>query len=267
MRGPATTAPKLAAGLLSGVVGLYCAVVKTTEPGIVAGLDLLDPTAAPAPVGEWKVLVRDGDAVAPGAILVEVRGTASEIGVAEDYVVGPLGFASGIATRARMFADACPPGLRIACGGWKKLPAALKPLLRAGLAATGVLPRLVEGDFIYVNKNAVKLIGSVAGAIAAGRALEHGPVAVQVRNILEAEFAVRAGAGIIMVDTALLEDLEAVNHELTRLGLRDRVMLAFGGGVRLEDLKPAYAAGAQAVDVGRAILNAPLLDLRLEVVS
>ena len=267
MTAPLQAAPNLAAGLLSGVRGVHRAVVKTTEAGIVAGLGLLDPSLAPAPVGQWNIKVREGAAVAAGDVLIEVIGTAAEIGVAEDYVVGPLGFASGIATRAKTFVDACPSGLRIACGGWKKLPSALKPVLRAGLAAVGVLPRLVEGDFIYVNKNAVRLLGSVAAAIAAGRALNHGPVAIQVKNIEEAEFAVHAGAGVIMVDTGRLDDLVLIHRELSRLQLRGQVILAFGGGVRLDDLKPAFEAGAQTVDVGRAILDTPLLDLRLEVVE
>ena len=57
------TAPNLAAGLLSGVSGVHRALVKTTEAGIVAGLGLLDPSLAPAPVGQWNLRVREGAAV------------------------------------------------------------------------------------------------------------------------------------------------------------------------------------------------------------
>ena len=134
-------------------------------------------------------------------------------------------------------------------------------------SVAGVLPRLVDGDFVYVGKNAVIMLGGVDEAIAAGRAVGHGPVAVQVKSVAEAVSALRSGAGIIMVDTADLADLAAVHAELLRLGQREQVRLAFGGGVRLQDLGPAAAAGADAVDVGRAILDAPLLDLRLRVCS
>lgn len=264
---PTSAVASLAESLLAGVTGRHLAHVTATEPGLLAGLAFVDVNSAPAPAGTWRVLVQDGEAVSAGQVLIEVEGTASELAVAEDYVLGPLGFASGIATRARIFRQASPSGLHIACGGWKKLPVALKPLLRAGLAAAGVLPRLVAGDFIYVNKNAVRLLGNVTDAIAAGRALGHGPVAVQVRSVEEGLFSARAGAGIIMVDTARLQDLADVHQALTAAGLRDGVVLAFGGGVRLVDLPAAHAAGAQAVDVGRAILDAPLLDLRMEVVA
>lgn len=45
------------------------------------------------------------------------------------------------------------------------------------------------------------------------------------------------------------------------------IRLAFGGGVRLQDLTDIQAAGAEAVDVGRDILNAPLLDLRMRIIE
>jgi nicotinate-nucleotide pyrophosphorylase (carboxylating) len=260
-------AADIAGSLLRGAIGLYRAVVEACEPGIVAGTSFVDPAASLGTSGSWRLLVQEGATVEAGQPLIELIGDASRLGVAEDYVLGPLGFASGIATRARIFRDAAPAGLSIACGGWKKLPLALKPLLRAGLAVSGILPRLVEGDFVYVGKNAVIMLGGVDAAIKAGVAVGHGPVAVQVKSVEEAVSSVRTGAGIIMVDTADLADLADVHAELTRLGLRQNVRLAFGGGVRLQDLVPAAQAGADAVDVGRAILDAPMLDLRMRVLS
>lgn len=260
-------AADIAGALLGGATGRYRAVVEACEPGIIAGIGFVDPAASLGEAGSWRLLVAEGDAVEAGQPLIELIGHAPRLGIAEDHVLGPLGFASGIATRALQFRQAAPAGLSIACGGWKKLPLALKPLLRAGLAVSGILPRLVDGDFVYVGKNAVIMLGGVDQAIAAGVAVGHGPVAVQVKSVAEAVSAVNTGAGIIMVDTADLADLAAVHAELTRLGLRDGVRLAFGGGVRLQDLVPAAAAGADAVDVGRAILDAPLLDLRMRVCS
>lgn len=260
-------APDIARLLFQGVEGQHRAVVETTEAGIIAGLGFVDPALAPAEAGTWRVLVSEGSQVAAGTALVEIVGNAHELGIAEDYVLGPIGFASGIASRAAAFRAATPEGLSLACGGWKKLPAALKPVLRAGLAAAGLLPRLVEGDFVYLSKNAVTLLGGIAPAIAAGVAVAHGPVAVQVKSVDEAMFAYAAGGRIIMVDTGVIADLAGVHCALSEAGFRDDVHLAFGGGVRLVDLPAIRAAGANAADIGRAILDAPLLDLRLYVIG
>lgn len=42
-------------------------------------------------------------------------------------------------------------------------------------------------------------------------------------------------------------------------------MLAFGGGVTSARLADVASAGANVVDIGREILDAPLLDLRFDV--
>lgn len=242
-------------------------MVSATEPGVLAGTALLAPSGATLPAGCWTVLVSDGTAVVPGQPLVEVSGSAAQLAAAEDYVMGPLGYASGIATRARQVAGAAPPGLRVVCGAWKKLPAALKPLLRAGLAAAGVAPRLLDGDFVYVDKNVVRLLGSVHAAVAAARTAAHGPAAVQVGSAEQAVTAARAGARAVVVDTGSLADLATADRALGDAGLRAAVVLAFAGGVTIDTLAQARTAGADVVDIGREILNAPLLDLRFEVVE
>jgi len=257
----------IAARLFRDVAGEWEAVVEATEPGIIAGTAFVDAATAPARAGRWQLLVEEGASVIAGQPIAAVRGTAAALGVAEDYILGPIGFASGIAARARAIRDAAPAGLSIACGGWKKLPVALKPLLRAGLAVADVLPRLVSGDFVYLGKNGVVLLGGVDRAIAAGIGVNHGPVAIQVKSVEEALFAVRCGAGIIMVDTGRMDDLADVDRALRSGGWRDRVRLAFAGGVRPEDLTEVHLLGADAVDMGRAILDAPLLDLRMRVLA
>ncbi len=236
-----------------------------TEPGRIAGLDLLNAAGAPEDAGEWSRLVGEGADVAAGDPIVEARGSAAQLAVAEDHVMGPIGWASGIATRCRRIVSMAPAGLRVVCGGWKKLPAALKPLLRAGLAAGGVAPRLLDGDFVYVDKNAVRLLGSGDAAVAAGGRVDHGPVAVQAKTVEAALAAARAGAGAVMVDAASLEVLADVHRALGRDGLRGHVVLAFGGGVRSSELSDVAAAGAEVVDIGREILDAPILDLRFDV--
>jgi nicotinate-nucleotide pyrophosphorylase (carboxylating) len=68
-----------------------------------------------------------------------------------------------------------------------------------------------------------------------------------------------------MVDDASLRTLEAADRALREVGLRDGVTLAFAGGVTAAHLHAAHAAGAEVVDVGRAIIDAPLWDLHLEL--
>jgi nicotinate-nucleotide pyrophosphorylase (carboxylating) len=251
--------------LLAGATGTHRARVVAAEPGVAAGIETAVTRDWPEPVGALRALVDDGAPLATDTPLLEATGTAATLAIAEDWILGDLGVACGVATNARRIRDAAPAALRIVCGGWKKLPAAMKGAVRDGLAAAGIDPRLLPGPFLYVDKNVAALLGGIAPAVAAGRALDVGPVSMQVADAHEAAAAADAGAGVVMVDTGRLDDLTAADAALRAAGRRGDVQLAFAGGVGADDLDAVAAAGAEIVDVGRAILGRPLLDLRFVV--
>ena len=185
---------RITAELVVGLTGRYHAVVSPTEPGLVAGMALVCPPSTD-PAGHWDVVAVEGQRADAGQALVYIEGSAWEISVAEDHVLGVMGFAGGIARRGASMKSAAPKGLRVVCGGWKKLPAPLKPALRAGLDVAGLSHRLLDEDFVYVTKNQVAMLGGVAAAVKAARQLCHGPVSVQVTDVAQALRAVDAGAG------------------------------------------------------------------------
>ena len=78
------------------------------------------------------------------------------------------------------------------CGAWKKLPSEIKPVLR-GPRAAGVGHRLLPGEFVYVDKNSVALLGGVEQAIKAAAAVDNGPIAVQIKDPNAVTGAVLAG--------------------------------------------------------------------------
>ena len=256
---------RLSDRLLARVNGSRRGEVVAAEPGIAAGIDSAVAREWPVPVGTVTARAGDGDRLASGTPLLEVRGSAADLARAEDFILGDLGVACGVATNARAIRDAAPAGLRVVCGGWKKLPAAMKGAVRDGLAAAGLDPRLLPGPFLYVDKNVVTLLGGLEAAVEAGRVLDAGPVSVQVTGADDALVAGYAGAGVVMVDTGDLADVVASDTALREAGLRDAIQLAFAGGVDTGTLPAVATAGADIVDVGRAILAQPLLDLRFVV--
>jgi nicotinate-nucleotide pyrophosphorylase (carboxylating) len=81
----------------------------------------------------------------------------------------------------------------------------------------------------------------------------------------EAEAASSEGAEMLMVDTGRVADLLAVAERVRSRVERHEVQLSFGGGVRAANLESVIDAGAHVIDVGRAILDAPMVDFRLDV--
>ncbi len=243
----------------------HLARVIATEPGVVAASALVRPPEGEDSAGTWNLCVTEGREMRTGETLMEIRGTAWELAVAEDHAMGVLGLAGGVAKHASTIRAAAPKDLRIVCGPWKKWPVVLKPLLRAALDVAGVGHRLLEDEFVYVPKNHVRMLGGIEDAVANSVALNHGTVAVQVVSADEAVRAVRVGAGAVMVDDGGIVELCAAQYALTNAGLRDGVTLAYGGHAVPGELALIRQAGADVVDMGRAILNAPLWDLRMVV--
>jgi nicotinate-nucleotide pyrophosphorylase (carboxylating) len=214
----------------------------------------------------------DGKLLQPGDVVLSFRGRAKQVAIAEDRVLGAMMLPSGYATRARQLQLLAGPDLRVVCGGWKKLPQEAKPGLHAALAAAHVGMRMVEGPFVYIDKNYVRMFGSVAKALAAADQFPDHKKVIQVRGELqpiaqEAREAVCGHADVVMIDTGSLKDLEVVLQVLNDLGARQHTMVAFAGGVKEETLLLLRDLPVDLVDVGAAILNAPLLDMRVDVVE
>ncbi len=257
--------------LLSGLGGgPRLAALTATEPGLVCGTERMAALAAELGLTVEESLP-SGTQVAAGATVARLRGPALALVHGEDLLLGVVSKPSGVATAACL-AQRAAPGVRVVSGGWKKLPLSMKEPLREALAAAGAGIRLTDRPFVYLDKNYVRLLGSVRAAVERARLLPGREIAVQLRGhrepiVSEALSGALAGADILMVDTGDLDDLRACRAALAAQGLLDGVRLAFAGGVTVQSLPAAAKAGAQIVDMGRAVLDAPLLDLRYDIIG
>ncbi|WP_206886324.1 hypothetical protein [Alicyclobacillus mali (ex Roth et al. 2021)] len=247
---------------------VFGARVTATGPGLVAGI--AEALASANAIGvETSAEVQDGDWVTPGDILLSLQGGAKAIALAEDRILGPIMMASGWATRAAELRHLAP-NMRLVCGGWKKVPNEVKPLLHKALVSAGVALRMVDEPFVYLDKNYLRMFGGIREALTAASIFPDRVKVVQLRAEwgdigAETKEALEHGADILMVDTGSLAHLDVVCRVVrSRPGARARV--AFAGGVTPETLMVlASRFEVYAVDIGGAILDAPLLDLRLDV--
>ena len=247
------------------------AAIVADQAGIVAGVAYAAREAEQLGLS-FAEIARDGSAVAAGDEVARLGGTPVQIVRAEEVLVGALAKPSGIATRTRAFVSRTNGRPRIVSGGWKKMPAALKEMIRSAVSTGGAQPRIVPGPFAYLDKNYVELLGGIRESLAAVAHLADLAKVVQVKGRhgeLESEAceAAEHGAAVVFVDTGRREDVARVAEALARRGLRERVQVAFGGGVTLDDVDALMALDLDILDVGRDIVDAPLLDMRLDVVG
>lgn len=263
--GPPDIRRHIFAGRLDQVLS---AVLRAEAAGVLSGLERARELARQLGL-ELASGLRDGQKVAAGAELARLRGNPLQMTQAEEMLIGALSKASGIATAARRAQALAGPRLRVVAGGVKKMPPEMKGLVRRAIVHGGAAVRMAEHPFVYLDKNYVRMLGGIKEALRAAEGLEGGRI-IQVRGETgplerEALEAVQHGASLIMVDTGDQEDLRRVSRALSQAGLRGRVQLAFAGEIRLEDLPELAKLDLDAVDIGYAIVDAPCLPLRLDV--
>ena len=247
----------------------YMFAIRTQENGILSGAARLEELAIDLGL---KVIsmAEEGSLLIPGTAVLTAWGDAEMVTRAEETLMGAIGKPSGVATAAANIIKRASP-VKVVCGAWKKIGQATKGELRQAVMTGGGGLRMSEQPFVYLDKNYIRMFGGVTAAVAQAKLFDPDRLVVaqlrgEIQGIVEeARSAVQAGAGILMVDTGILEDLKAVMSVAVADGWRKSIQLAFAGGVYAEELAEIVALGPDIIDVGRAILDAPLLDFSLDV--
>jgi nicotinate-nucleotide pyrophosphorylase (carboxylating) len=228
---------------------------------ILAGLDVaveafrqLDPDTV------VTLARRDGDRCRPGDEAGSVVGSARSLLSGERTALNFLQRLSGIATRAREFADAAAG--RIVVLDTRKTTPTLRALEKYAVRAGGATNhRTGLFDAVLIKDNHVRLAGGVREAIARTRTrYPSRPIEVEAQDFAQFDAAVDAGAEIVLVDNMSTADIgECVRRA------RGRTKIEISGGVTLERLPELAATGADFVSVGALTHSAPAVDISFEI--
>jgi nicotinate-nucleotide pyrophosphorylase (carboxylating) len=160
--------------------------------------------------------------------------------------------------------------MKIVSGGWKKVSHQIKDEIREAVMIGGAGVRITDEPFVYLDKNYVRMLGGISPALRSVVRFNDRAKVVQIRGetgaiSIEAILSVGCGADIVMVDTGNISDLQLVSEALRGQGLRGNVKIAFGGSIQIEDIPRFLDMDVDILDIGRAIIDAPMLDIRLDV--
>jgi nicotinate-nucleotide pyrophosphorylase (carboxylating) len=211
---------------------------------------------------DWKAA--DGERIAAGQLLCEIIGPARALLTGERSALNFLQLLSGVASKARQYADAVAgtraqvvdtrktiPGLRLAqkfavkCGG-------------------GGNHRLGLYDGILIKENHILAAGSIPAALStASEVAARAPnacqfIQVEVETLAELEQALAAGARMILLD----------NMSLTQM--RDAVSIANGravleasGNVSLDTVRAIAETGVDRISIGSLTKDVRAVDLSM----
>ncbi len=239
------------------------AEVVAREPGVLCGVEIVREVFRQLDGSvECDELLRDGDVIEVGSLVIRVSGPAVPILAGERTALNFLQHLSGIASLAAKFvAIASPYGVQI-LDTRKTLPGLR--LLEKYATRTGgaVNHRMGLFDAILIKDNHVDIAGGLAEALASATA--HHPakeVEVEVRTPDELKTALDFGVGRVLLDNFTPDGVRAA---IALTGRTTEVEVS--GGVTLANLVDYASALPDFISVGRITHSAPALDLAMKVV-
>jgi nicotinate-nucleotide pyrophosphorylase (carboxylating) len=246
------------------------AAILADDAGIIAGTKAAFEKASELGL-TVDHMAEEGRSVNPGDEIIRISGNPKQIAMAEEHLMGCMAKPSGVATAARRCVRAADEKISIVCGSWKKMPAEIKEALRSAIVVGGADSRICCPPFIYLDKNYVRMLGGVEKSLEALAHFADYTKVIQIkgdRNDIawEAIKAAQCRANIIFIDSGNHEDIKTVSMALDRNGLRANVKIAFGGNVKMADIETLKTMDVDILDIGKEIIDAPLLDMKMEVV-
>lgn len=251
--------------------------IEARAPGVLAGIDLarLVFHELDRDIG-FRSLAKDGARLKRGQAVAAIDGRARAVLSGERVALNLLQHLSGIATTTALFVEALR-GTSTQVRDTRKTFPGLRVLEKyAVLVGGGLNHRFGLFDMVLIKDNHLPAAGSITGAVrAARRAHPDLAIQVEVRNVEEADEAVRAGADQLLLDNM---DPALVGATLERIGVAagepprepgqpGRPWIEVSGGVNLGNVRSFALPGVDSVAVGAITHSAPALDLALTVES
>ena len=244
------------------------AEIIAKETGVAAGIEealiLLESLGIKA-----KPLVKDGQKIAKGKVLIKIEGNAKNVLALERTVLNLLARMSGIATFTnRIVRKIRKAGYKTVIACTRKTAPGLEYFdKKAVLLGGGDTHRLHLDDMILIKDNHVAIVGNVKEAVklAKKQASFSKKIEVEVSNVNEAIQAAKAGADIIMLDNFTPEKVKDAINRLKKENLRDKVLIEASGGINEKNIVNFADAGVDIISLGALTHSAKALDISLEI--
>lgn len=250
---------------------IYTGKILPHREGILSGAEQAIAAAKQIGMAVTKEPT-EGELLRPGRPVMVVEGTPKQMAILEDTAIGLIAKTSGIATSANIFQQTAGNSFKIVCGSWKKVNASLKESFRKAIVTGGCKCRMLDEPMVYLDKNYVIMLGGVDAAIKAAKGdpfLANRKLVVQAKGIVdelgeECWMIASSKADYLYLDTGNVEDLNVLADAMQYAEHIPKI--AFGGNVTLETIEKIKAYSIDFVGVGRAIIDAPMIDMSLDVI-
>lgn len=239
------------------------AVILSREPMVVCGVawvNLVFARVNPAVQIDWQV--SDGDYLAQGQVLAQIKGPVRAILTAERAALNFLQTLSGTATETRDYVR-CLTGTKTQLLDTRKtLPGLRYAQKYAVTCGGGVNHRSGLYDAVLIKENHIRACGSIRAAVLQAKQQGLGRwIEVEVERLDELRDALSAKPDRILLDNfevALLREAVLMNQAEAK-----PLVLEASGGIERENLAEVAATGVDYISVGAITKSVRAIDLSL----
>ena len=231
--------------------------------GIVAGMEIAEAVFhSLSPHVAWNPLVKDGDKISKGMLLVEISGPFRALLSGERLALNFLQRMSGIATLTNQFvAQTEVFGTKIL--DTRKTVPGLRLLDKYAVkAGGGENHRIGLYDMVLIKDNHIKVAGGIRNAVEQIRSQvpENIQIEVETTTMEEVLEALAMNADIIMLDNMSNEQMKAcvetINH---------RAKVEASGNMNLERVREVAATGVDFISIGALTHSVTALDISMNI--
>ena len=231
------------------------------KDGVIAGIDMAIATLAEVGVTDATALVKDGDHVKGGTVLIKVSGNARGILLAERTALNFLGHLSGIATLTAQWVHAVA-GTKTQIRDTRKTTPGMRVLEKYAVRmGGGTNHRMSLSDAALIKDNHIAAAGGVVQAFSLVREkFPNSEIEIEVDNLQQLREVLPLNPGLVLLDNmspAQCAEAVALVAGATRLEA--------SGGITIENARAYAEAGVDYIAVGALTHSAPNFDIGLDM--
>ena len=243
-------------------------VLYFKEPGVASGL--VEAAIVFDVLGcEVTAHSKDGEEVEERQVLLTVNGPARSLLMGERLALNIVGRMTGIATQTMKVVNAVKEkNIKTRVAATRKTLPGLREFDKRAVEHGGGDPhRFRLDDCVLIKDNHLELVPSITEAV---RRARDGisftkMVEIEVRSLVAAEEAARAGADIIMLDNIAPPEIKEWLGELDKKGLREGFIYEASGGITFYNAAEYAAAGVDIISLGALTHSVRSLDVKFEI--
>jgi nicotinate-nucleotide pyrophosphorylase (carboxylating) len=250
-------------GFLVGDDPVQTAQIYAKGNGVACGLLLADETIKTVDSdAHVEHLVKDGDDMKPGTLLLKIRAKATTFFMIERCALDWIQQMSGIATKTRRYMNLVKhTSVRLTDTrkGWPGLRMLQKYAVRVGGAHNHIFSL---HNCVLVKDNHIKIAGSIRNAveILRARAQHTFKIEVECETLQMVQEALDCGVEVIMFDNMDLGEIQE-GLKLTK----GRAMTEASGGINESTIVPIAETGVDVISVGDLTHSITAVDISLDV--